>query len=387
MVRSVATSHADTATGPRPIVPRPTTAVTEQGPSRSRVASPEQPYELPKHAGRSHLQDRDARMTGPASQATCSLFVGIDVAKDKLDLARSDSKALLTVDNTLDGFRQIIDLLRMADPTLIVIEATGGLEQPLLDALLEADFPVALVNPGHVRYFAKGLGILAKTDKIDAHVLAEFARLASPRLTAKRSANQSELQALVTCRRQLTHVRTEQTNRRHGISSKSVLKAIDAVLATVKKQIENLDKQIRTLIDSDDDFNSIDKLLQSVPGVGSVLSSTLLAELNELGSTGRRSISALVGVAPFNHDSGKMKGKRAIRGGRPSIRSVLYMATIAAIRFNPVIKIFADRLKKTGKLNKVVIVACMRKLLALLNAMLRDNLSWNQLNLVKALDL
>ncbi|HEY8748247.1 MAG TPA: IS110 family transposase [Tepidisphaeraceae bacterium] len=326
-------------------------------------------------------------MTGPASQATCSLFVGIDVAKDKLDLARSDSKALLTVDNTLDGFRQIIDLLRMADPTLIVIEATGGLEQPLLDALLEADFPVALVNPGHVRYFAKGLGILAKTDKIDAHVLAEFARLASPRLTAKRSANQSELQALVTCRRQLTHVRTEQTNRRHGISSKSVLKAIDAVLATVKKQIENLDKQIRTLIDSDDDFNSIDKLLQSVPGVGSVLSSTLLAELNELGSTGRRSISALVGVAPFNHDSGKMKGKRAIRGGRPSIRSVLYMATIAAIRFNPVIKIFADRLKKTGKLNKVVIVACMRKLLALLNAMLRDNLSWNQLNLVKALDL
>jgi len=324
-------------------------------------------------------------MTEPILQAATSLFVGIDVAKDQLDLARSDSNALLTVDNSVDGICRIVALLRTSGVRLIVVEATGGLERPLLDALLQADLPVARVNPGHVRYFARGLGILAKTDKIDAHVLVKFAQLASPRLAAKLSANQNELKALVICRRQLTHVATEQTNRRHSTSSKPAVKAIDAVLKAVEKQVEELDRQIRKLIDSDDDFNSIDKLLQSVPGVGSVLSSTLLAELDELGTTDRRRIGALVGVAPFNHDSGKLKGKRTIRGGRASVRSVLYMAALAAMRFNPLIRVFAERLKKTGKLNKVVIVACMRKLLALLNAMIRDNLSWTQLNLVKAL--
>jgi transposase len=324
-------------------------------------------------------------MTSSVSSDSSLLFIGIDVAKDKLDLARSDSNALLTVDNAPDGIRRIVELLRTAAPTTIVIEATGGFERPLLDALLDADLPVALVNPGHVRHFARGLGILAKTDKIDAHVLVQFARLASPRLAAKRSANQNELRALIVCRRQLTHVRTEQTNRRASTSSKAAVKSIDAVIKAVEKQIEQLDCAIRKLIDSDDDFNSIDKLLQSVPGVGAVLSSTLLAELGELGTTGRRSIGALVGVAPFNHDSGTLKGKRAIRGGRAAVRCVLYMAAIAAMRFNPVIRTFAQRLKKTGKLNKVVIVACMRKLLALLNAIIRDNLPWNELNLVKAL--
>jgi transposase len=315
-----------------------------------------------------------------------SFFVGIDVAQDKLDLGRSDTDALLTLDNDASGIARIVDLLRSTPPTLIVVEATGGLERPLLDALLDADLPVALVNPGHVRHFAKGLGIHAKTDQIDARVLAQFARLASPRLAEKRSVNQVELHALVTCRRQLTHVRTEQTNRRLRTSSKPAIHAINAVLKTTEREIQKLDRQIRKLIDSDDDFNSIDKLLQSVPGVGVVLSSTLLAELNELGSTDRRSISALVGVAPFNHDSGKMKGRRSIRGGRASVRSVLYMATIAAIRFNPIITTFAQRLIKAGKLKKVVIVACMRKLLSLLNAMLRDHLSWEQLNAVKTLE-
>jgi len=313
------------------------------------------------------------------------LFVGIDVALDKLDLGRSDSDKLPSFPNDADGIRQVVDTLRAAAPQLIVVEATGGLERPLLDALLDAGLPVSLVNPAHVRHFARGLGIRAKTDAIDARVLAQFARLASPRQAQKRSANQAELEALVTCRRQLTHVRTEQTNRRKRTSSKAALKAIDAVLKAVDTQIETLDAQIRKLIESDDDFNSIDQLLQSVPGVGGVLSATLLAELGELGSTDRRQISALVGVAPFNHDSGQLKGKRAIRGGRTAVRSVLYMATLAAIRFNPIIKIFAERLKKAGKLNKVVIVACMRKLIALLNAMLRDRLPWDQLNLVKNL--
>lgn len=327
-------------------------------------------------------------MTDSTSQPVSPLlYVGIDVAKDKLDLARSDSAEILTVANDPGGIGRLVDSLRSRPPAIIVVEATGGLERPLLDALLDADLPVALVNPGHVRHFAKGIGILAKTDAIDARVLAEFARLASPRLIAKRSANQTELDALVTCRRQLTHVRTEQTNRRQGTSSKSARKAIDAVLKTVNNQIEDLDRQIRKLIESDDDFNSIDKLLRSVPGVGAVLSSTILAELNELGSTDRRRVSALVGVAPFNRDSGRSKGKRSIRGGRSSVRSVLYMATIAAIRFNPVIARFAERLQKAGKLNKVTITACMRKLLTLLNAMIRDNVYWHQLNVVKNLDI
>jgi len=325
-------------------------------------------------------------MTNPVSQPVPALFVGIDVAKDKLDMARSDSAEVLTVANDPQGIRRLIDSLRQRRPNVLVVEATGGLERAVLDALLDADLPVALVNPGRVRHFATGIGILAKTDAIDAGVLAQFAQLASPRMAQKRSENQTELDALVTCRRQLIHVRTEQTNRRQTTSSKPAKKAIDAVLKAVDKQIKDLHLQIRKLIESDDDFNSTDQLLRSVPGVGAVVSSTLLAELNELGSTDRRRISSLVGIAPLNCDSGRSKGKRAIRGGRASVRSVLYMATITAIRSNPVIRRFAERLQKAGKLAKVTITACMRKLVTLLNAMLRDNLTWEQLNVVHNLD-
>lgn len=325
-------------------------------------------------------------MTDSISPPVSLVFVGIDVALDKLDLARTGSDKLFSVANDAKGFQQIVQALRPLTPAVIVVEATGGLERLLVDTLIDAGLPVAIVNPGHVRHFAKGLGILAKTDAIDAFVLCEFARLASPRLTQKRTKNQAELDALVTCRRQFTHVRVEQTNRRFSTTSKPALRAVNAVIKFLDKQIDGLDRQIRKLIESDDDFNSIDRLLQSVPGVGSVLSSTLLAELRELGSTDRRQISSLVGVAPFNHDSGRMKGKRAIRGGRAAVRSVLYMATIAAMRFNPVIRAFSIRLKKTGKSSKTVIVACMRKMITLLNAMIRDNLDWSQLNVVKSLD-
>lgn len=324
----------------------------------------------------------DASATSPVVPA---LFVGIDVAKDKLDLARSDAGGIVTLGYDVAGIRQVVQQLRAAGAALavIVVEATGGLERPLLDALLDADLPVALVNPGHVRHFAKGIGKLAKTDAIDAKILVEFARLASPRLAQKRSQNRAELEALVTCRRQLTHVRTEQGNRRGATSSKTAIRSIDAVLKTVNRQVLELDRKIATLIKSDDDFGHLDKLLQSVPGVGPVLSSTLLAELMELGTIGRRQVGALVGLAPFNCDSGRFKGKRRIRGGRASVRSVLYMATIAAMRFNPVIRRFAQRLAGGAKLNKVIIVACMRKLLSILNAMIREGITWDQLKLVK----
>jgi transposase len=315
-----------------------------------------------------------------------SYFAGIDVAKAKLDLARSDTGEILTVNNDSEGIRRIVDSLRAAAPNMIVIESTGGLERPMLDALLEADLPVALVNPRNVRHFAIGIGILAKSDPIDARVLVEFAKLATPRLAEKRSANQVELDALITCRRQITQLRAIQFNRRGTTTSKAALKTIDAVLKALGKEIEKLDKKIRALVESDDDFDSTDKLLRSVPGVGAVVSATLLAELKELGSTDRRRVSALVGVAPYNHDSGTMKGQRSIFGGRASVRSVLYMATVTAIRCNPVIRAFAERLEKLGKAKKVQIVACMRKLLGFLNVMIRDQLSWNQLNVVKTLE-
>jgi len=262
-------------------------------------------------------------------------FAGIDVSKDKLDLARSDTGQILTVGNDDNGIAQIVQLLSGA--CRIVVESTGGLERPLLAALLDAGLPVALVHPGRVRYFAIGCGILAKSDSIDAAVLMKFAQLAEPRLAQKHSENQAELDALITCRRQLCAARAQQSNCKLTTSSKQAIKSIDAVLVTLDKQIEKLDKQIRKLIDSDDDFKHLDRQLRSVPGVGPVLSSTLIAELPELGDTDRQTIGALVGVAPFDRDSGKSKGKRSIRGGRIQVRCVLYMATVCAIRFNPVL--------------------------------------------------
>ncbi len=380
---SAARSHADAATGPRPIAFRPSTAVAKLGPSRSRVGSPEQPIELPPRWGRSHSQERVSVTTTVTVAEQRAVFVGIDVAKTHLDVAGSNDTIVRRVSNDPAGIRDLLATLKAAAPSVIVVEATGGLERPLVEALLAAALPVALVNPGHVRHFAIGLGILAKTDAIDARVLRTFARLAAPRLLAKRSASRAELEALVTCRRQLLQTRTEQSNRLQTTTSTPARKALQTVLATLDKQIAKLDAQITQCIASDEDMSHHDQLLQSVPGVGPVLSATLLAELGELGKSDRRQISALAGVAPFNRDSGRFRGKRAIRGGRATVRRVLYMATVAAIRCNPVIKTFAQRLEQTGKLPKVIIVACMRKLLAILNIMLRENLAWHQLNLVK----
>jgi len=326
----------------------------------------------------------------PVSVPQAPVYVGIDVAQDKLDFARTDADAVPTFANDPTGIAAVVGLLSSARPAAVVVEATGGLERPPPDALPDAGLPAAPAHPGRVRHFAKGLGVPAKADRIDARVLARFARfarLAAPRLTQKRSANQAELAALAVCRRQLTLARAEQSNRRRATAGKAALRSIDAVPATPDKQVGSLDKQIRDLLDADDDFRHLDGLLRSVPGVGPVLGATLAAELREPGRTDRRQVGALVGVAPFNCDSGKRKGRRAIRGGRTAVRRVLYTAALAAVRSNPIIQAFAKRLKQAGKLNKVVIVACMRKRLALLNAMPRDNLTWNQLDVVKKLAL
>lgn len=312
------------------------------------------------------------------------LYVGVDVSKEKLDLARADDlERVVNFPNSTAGIACIVELLAAQKPVVIVVESTGGLERPLLEALLEANLPVSLVHPGRVRYFAIGLGILAKTDPIDARVLARFAKLASPRLSEKRSKNETELRDLVTCRRQLCETRAQQQNQRFSTFSKAALRSLDSIIKALDKQIEALDKQIRALIDADDDFKHLDRLLRSVPGVGPTVSATLLAELGELGQADRRQIGALVGVAPFNADSGGVSARRSIRGGRGTVRSVVYMGALTAMRANPVIKAFAERLKAAGKQTKVILTACMRKLLALINAMVRDNLTWDQLSVVK----
>jgi transposase len=324
----------------------------------------------------------------PAADERDGIFVGIDVSKAKLDVARSDTgDAVQTFTNDPAGIaelvRQLLALRGRPRVRLVLLEATGGLERTVVAALLDAGLPVASVNPARARYFAIGIGVLAKTDPVDARVLRECARRGEHRLLGKRDQTRAELEALVTCRRQLLHVRTEQTNRRGSTTSKPALRAIDAVLKTLDRQVLELDRQIEQLVKSDDDLGRDGKLLASVPGVGAVLCATLLAELAELGTLGRRSIGALVGVAPFPDDSGNRTGKRRIRGGRASVRNVLYMATLAAIRFNPVIRSFALRLRGAGKAGKVVVVACMRKLLSILNVMLRQQLTWHELNLVK----
>lgn len=324
-------------------------------------------------------------MTIDKPEPTTGVYAGIDVSKARLDLARSDEPAILSVPNDAAGIARIVQTLGPLGLAVVAVEATGGLERDLLDALLQANLPAALVNPRHVRDLAKGLGTQAKTDAIDARVLVEFARLARPRLAVPRPKNRDELEALVTCRRQLVEVRTEQTNRRGQTRHAAALRSIDAVLLTLKKQIDKLDKQIAALIESDDDMNQRGRLLRSAPGVGPTLVATTLAELAELGTINPRQLAALVGVAPFNKDSGLFKGRRTTRGGRASVRATLYMAALCAMRYNPVIRGFAAKLKAAGKPGKVVVVAAMHKLLTLLNAMLREKLTWDQLQVVKKL--
>jgi transposase len=318
-------------------------------------------------------------MTADASPQPVPLTLGIDVCKARLDLAYSDGHVPdpLTYDDA--GLAALLEMLQRKPAGLVVVESTGGIERLLLDALLEACIPVARVEPGRVRHFAKADGTLAKTDVIDARVLAVFGQRMAPRLLEKRSKNQDELDALVTCRRQLLHVKTEQHNRRRLLTAKPARRAIDAVLATIDKQIASLDRQIKKLIDSDDDFRDIDRILQSVPGVGIGLSAVVLSSFVELGTLCKRKAAALIGVAPFNCDSGKRSGARHIRGGRVDVRNAFYMSAYAATKFNPVLKSFADRLKAAGKPFKVIITACMRKLAGYLNVMLRNRITWAQL--------
>ena len=303
-------------------------------------------------------------------------WIGIDVAKATLDLHFLPTGQAHSLANNPTGHRQLRKLLPAPEACHIVLEATGGYERLLVADLLDAGYHVAVVNPRRVRDFAKALGLIAKTDRLDARVLAQFAEKVQPAPAQKTPEKQAEIQQLVARRRQLIELRTMESNRLEVTSSKAAGKSIHTVLKILARQIDAIEVAIAKLVESDDDWRQKTQLVQSVPGLGGVTATTLVAELPELGKLNRQQISALVGLAPYNRDSGKHQGKRSIGGGRKSVRSVLYMAALAAKRCNPLIKAFAHRLAQHGKPFKVVLTACMRKLLVIVNAILKSNQAW-----------
>jgi transposase len=311
------------------------------------------------------------------------VFIGIDVSQSSWDvhvLPEGRSFSIRTGDGAMERLRE---KLGSAERALVVLEATGGLERPLVAELIDAGWTVAVVNPRQVRDFAKALGRLAKTDRIDAETLALFAQRVQPRPTQKTPEKQQELDALVTRRRQLVHLRSMEKTRRTQAVHKTASRSIDKMLKVLDQQIAALDKAIARLIEADDDWRAKRDLIESVPGVGPTTSATLVAELPELGRLNRQEIASLAGLAPFNHDSGKFRGQRRIRGGRAAVRTSLYMAALSAMRCNQKLHAFAVRLRKAGKPFKVAITACMRKLLTILNTLVRSGKSWTSHPLVE----
>jgi transposase len=302
-------------------------------------------------------------------------FVGIDISKDSLDLCIEPDGEVLHLAYDEKGIAQVVSRLTQVAPTLIVMEATGGLEMRLASELAAKGFPVAVINPRQARDFAKATGQLAKTDLVDAAVLAAFARAIRPAVRPIKDVDTRELDDLVTRRRQLIDMRVQETLRL-GTASKVQRKSLTAHIAWLDKRIASLDDDLTKRLRASDAWRTKDDLLKSIPGVGAVTTLTLLAKCPELGALNRRQIAALVGVAPRANDSGKHRGKRFVWGGRADVRAVLYMATVSAIRCNNDIKAFAARLKQVGKPAKVILVACMRKLLTIMNAMVKNNAQW-----------
>jgi transposase len=303
------------------------------------------------------------------------IFVGIDVAKTQLVVATRPGAEAWTLSNDVAGLAALVERLRTVGPTLVVLEATGGLEMAAAGALVTAALPVVIVNPRHVRDFAKATGKLAKTDAIDAHVLAQFAEAVRPAVRPLPEATAQELKALVMRRRQLVEMLTAEKNRL-GSAPECLRSDIEAHVGWLELRLSEQDKTLTRTIRSSALWREQDDRLQSMPGVGPVLSQMLLAGLPELGRLDRKQIAALVGVAPRNRDSGLLRGRRTIGGGRAAIRAVLYMGTLAAIRHNPAIRTFYRRLRIAGKMAKVALTACMRKVLTILNAMMKHQTYW-----------
>lgn len=303
-------------------------------------------------------------------------FVGIDLSKAQLDVATHPDGQAWRCSNSKSGRHTLLCRLQALQPRLVLLEASGGLERPLLQLLRQAGLPVSLVNPRRVRDFAKASGLLAKTDRLDAQVLARFAASfqPQPRLWADDPSTQ-QLQALVSRRRQLLEMLVAERNRL-PLAHPSLQPSLQQHISQLAQALECLDIQIQQLQQHNPAWQLPSQLLQSVPGVGPVLTATLLGHLPELGQLNRRQIAALAGLAPYNCDSGQFQGQRHIWGGRPLVRWALYMATVSSLRCNPVIQSFYHRLKSNGKPPKLALVACMRKLLVILNAMLKHQSPW-----------
>jgi len=311
------------------------------------------------------------------------MIIGIDVSKDRLDVFVHPGGERMEIENHAAGHEVLREKLQEIRPGLIVMEATGGLEVPVAAVLAEAGLPVVVANPRQVRDFAKAKGRLAKTDCIDAEVLALFGEAVKPEIRALPDPALRELQRIMARRRQLIEMLTAEKNRRARAEG-AVLDDIEAHVAWLQQRLKDLDKGLGATIKSSPVWREKENLLRSVPGIGPMVASSLLAELPELGKLNRRQIATLVGVAPLNHDSGKFRGRRAIWGGRKHVRTALYMAALVAARRNPVIRSFYERLRASGKVAKVALTACMRKLLTILNMMLRNRTPWQPLEMKAA---
>jgi transposase len=305
------------------------------------------------------------------------VFVGIDVSKAQLDVALRPTDECWHVNNEESGIASLVERLRTMQPALIVLEATGGLEVPVTGALAEAGLPVVVVNPRHARDVAKATGRLAKTDTLDARGLAPFAEAVRPTPRPLPEAQAQALSALLTRRRQLVQRLTAE-RRRLQTAPRQIRADIQAHIIWLTRRLARTDADVAAAIHASPLWRAKDEMLQSTPGVGPILSRTLVAEVPELGVLNRQEIAALIGVAPLNRDSGTVRGKRAVWGGRAQVRAVLYMSTLAAVRHNPALKAFYERLRAVGKAPKVALTACMRKLLTILNAMLKHRTPWHE---------
>jgi transposase len=303
-------------------------------------------------------------------------FIGIDVSKEHLDVHLLPQGRAFRVTNDEAGLRRFDDELKDVADCLVVAEATGSYPRLLAAHCVETGRTIAIVNPRQAKDFMKGIGQLAKNDRLDARGLAHFGQTANPRPREIPPENQDELKQLVARRQQLVRFQVAEKNRQQQVSVKLAKRSIEKLLKVLRHQIDELDDEIAKLVADDEQWKHRDRLIKSVPGVGPVTSTTLIAELPELGKLSRQAIASLAGLAPFCRDSGKHRGQRSIWGGRKPVRTVLYMAAVTAIRCNPVIMQFARRLKAAGKKSKVILTACMRKLLVILNQLVKSNSPW-----------
>lgn len=298
-------------------------------------------------------------------------YIGIDVSKDKLDVAIWGEKKCLEFSNSKKGIASLVKQMLVLKPKLLVVEATGGYEEVVVVGLFAAGLPVALVSPQRVRQYARAKGLLAKTDRLDAQILADYGRQIQPRLFVGKSEEQRRLSVLVGRRKQLNEMIQAEKNRLRA-RDMSLQRSLERVIACLQAELDSVDQEIEQFLYQHHELAEQEKLLRSAKSIGRVTAATLLADLPELGQLDRKEIAALVGVAPMNRDSGRKRGYRKTQGGRPDVRSALYMSALTGIRYNPILKAQYDQLVKRGKEKKVAITACMRKMLTILNAMMRD---------------